>query len=76
MEFTDRQDWFERHQRFFVFVLGKWSVNSRNCLNPKGEFCGCSGMSLRTTEKYLQKAKARPVYRYFGKFEFLAGFVK
>ena len=46
---------------FSFSFLAKCSIptsrDSRNCLNPKGEFCGCSGMSLRTTEKYLRKRK-------------------
>src|SRR5574341_1327828 len=29
-----------------LLLLAKWSVNSRYCLNPKGEFIGCSEMSL------------------------------
>ncbi|NTU43764.1 MAG: hypothetical protein HGA78_12105 [Nitrospirales bacterium] len=33
--------------RFSLLVLAKWSDRSRNCLNPQGEFCGCSAMSLQ-----------------------------
>ncbi len=29
-----------------LLLLAKWSVNSRYCLNPQGEFIGCSEMSL------------------------------
>ncbi len=29
-----------------LLLLAKWSVDSRYCLNPKGEFTGCSEMSL------------------------------
>jgi len=32
-------------REFLVTIPDERSVNSRNCLNPKGEFCGCSGAS-------------------------------
>jgi len=40
--------------------------DSRNCLNPdfRDEFCGCSGISLRTTENSLQKAKVNTAFNH------------
>jgi hypothetical protein len=36
---------------FSLSVLVKWSVRSRDCLSPQGEFHGCSGMSLHRQER-------------------------
>src|SRR6185369_5848760 len=33
--------------------LAKWSVNSRYCLSPQGEFIGCSGMSLELQKQHV-----------------------
>jgi hypothetical protein len=38
-----------------LHFLAKWSVSSRYCLSPQGEFSGCSVMSLD-----VQKQPGRP----------------
>jgi hypothetical protein len=42
---------------FLVTVLSERSVRSRNCLSPKGEFCGCSAMSLELSGNLILSEK-------------------
>lgn len=36
-----------------MHVLTKWSESSRYCLSPKGEFIGCSDMSLDVQKQHV-----------------------
>jgi hypothetical protein len=47
----------ERLRPDSLLLLAKWSVNSRWCPNPQGEFIGCSEMSLEQQKKDIRSER-------------------
>ena len=47
----------ERLRPDSLLLLAKWSVNSRWCPNPQGEFIGCSEMSLEQQKKGIRSER-------------------